>query len=128
MTQWKDAMARKRSAAPVLVGMSLILAACSGEPSESSMREAVEKTAKAQIDRARASMQALMGRHNPYANQMMPEFTGLGDFKKLSCVAATHAPGHVCDFRFTAKEGRTAQNAKGRFFKGADGFEFEEKT
>ena len=109
------------------IGLTLAVAGCfGGEPSEAEMRDAVERTAKAQIEKARADMRAIAGANNPFLKNMIPTYEGFSAFKKLACVAAKDAPGHVCDFQITGKRGGGAKNVKGSFFKGDDGFEFEE--
>lgn len=111
----------------VLAGMGFALSACSGEPSEGAMRDALERTAKTQIDNARASMRAMGGSNNPFVEKMLPTYQGIKDFTKLSCVPAKDEPGYICDFRISVNGGGSA-NAKGRFFKGPDGLAFEQKT
>jgi hypothetical protein len=112
----------KASTLLFMVASAIGLGACSsGEPSSSEMQRAVEATVRKQINSARA----MMG-NSPQARKMFPEFKGLESFNKLSCVTANAEPGHICDFQMIVN-GAT-QAAKGRFYKGTDGYLFEERN
>jgi hypothetical protein len=89
------------------------LVAC-GEPSESDMKGAVEKTF-ATINGHLGGMGKLIGKDLT---------TKVLEFKKLGCAKAEDGKSYACDFEMTVDGplGKDQQKAKGRFVKGDAGW------
>ncbi|MCP1538186.1 MULTISPECIES: hypothetical protein [Methylorubrum] len=101
-----------KSATFLAAGLCLTLAACSDEPPESAMREAVTNVMMASYKIHVAGM-ALIGSRPP------PE-PMLTAFKSHGCKPAIGVPGHVCQMS-VAINGVDRGVSTGRFFKQADG-------
>ncbi|MGX5775357.1 hypothetical protein [Methylorubrum zatmanii] len=101
-----------KSATFLAAGLCLTLAACSDEPPESAMREAITNALMASYKIHVAGM-ALIGSRPP------PEPI-LSAFKSHGCKPAIGVPGHVCEMSF-AINGVDKGVSTGRFFKQADG-------
>jgi hypothetical protein len=108
-----------------LLAMSLTLAACSGEPSELEMQQAVEKAVKEQITQQNQLFATLAGKDtaNPFGKAA---FSGFAKFVKHGCIRASDEPGYVCDFDFSTDKGASTHD-KGRFFQANGGLAFEER-
>lgn len=108
------------------LAMTLLLAltACSGEPSESNMSEAVGNSIKHEIDQAKQMAAAFMGQKAAEEMTKGAEFTGFDSFEKIGCKAVENNPGYNCDFKFSATvQGvKKEQQASGRFVKADSGW------
>jgi hypothetical protein len=91
-----------------------LLAACSGEPSESDMKTAVEQTF--------GGMNEQLGGVGKLIGKDLS--TKVKGFKKLACAEAKGNPGFACDFEMTVDGplGEKTEKASGRFVKGDKGW------
>ena len=109
---------RFRSTA-ALAAASIMLAACSGEPSSADVKAAFEQ-AIAQVNRA---TQAIAGSSDS-ARKMLQ--TTLYDAKKIACKKADGYPGYRCDVEIDIESpliGRTKQVDSVRLVKGDKGWQ-----
>lgn len=96
--------------------LGLSLAACSGEPSESEMLQALNRFAS-NIQQQQAAAMALVVGTGRGGMPAMPTITA---FRKLGCQAVEIGAGHLCGFTATfSGKGETRDRA--RFFRAADG-------
>lgn len=97
----------------------LALAACSGEPSESDMKAAVEQTF--------GGMNEQLGGVGKLIGKDLS--TKVKAFKKLACAEAKGNPGFACDFQMTVDGplGEKTEKASARFVKGDKGWAVLEK-
>ncbi|KIL97375.1 hypothetical protein CCC_00436 [Paramagnetospirillum magnetotacticum MS-1] len=98
----------------VVSSACLALAACSGEPSESDMKAAVEQ--------AYGSVNAQLGGVGKLIGKDLS--TKVKSFKKLACSEAKGNPGFACDFQMVVDGplGEKTENASARFVKGDKGW------
>jgi len=101
------------------LALALLLAACSGEPGEGDIREAVFKNAA-----FRMSLGMMVGGVAAMETTMKS-----GSIEKSSCVSAQGAPGYVCDFRIGFKQPNGSvmfgTPLQGRFFKSGGNWDVE---
>jgi hypothetical protein len=92
----------------------MALAACSGEPSETDMKAAVEQTF--------GGMNEQLGGVGKLIGKDLS--TKIKGFKKLACAEAKGNPGFACDFEMTVDGplGEKTEKASGRFVKGDKGW------
>lgn len=112
------ARARSRSLFTMAAACGL-LAACSGEPSESDMKSAVEKTF--------SGMNSELGGVGKLIGKDLS--TKVTAFKKLACAEAKGTPGFSCDFQMTVDGplGVKTEKASARFVKGDAGWTVMDK-
>lgn len=93
----------------MLLGAVLALTGCSGEPSSTDMKQALESAMKA----------------NPIVAAM---FGGFEEFEKIACKEAEGKPGFVCDYKATTTVmgQKTTSNGTARFTQGKNGWEAQE--
>jgi len=108
----------------LVLGSLTLLAACSGEPSETEMKKAVAKTASAQLAQFAGVFGSLAGKPGAAAQKPPDVDSLITKFVKDGCVKPASQPGYVCDFTFTVQG--VSQHGKGRFFDTSDGLGFEE--
>jgi hypothetical protein len=109
-----------------LLGLVALVAGCSGEPSESAMRKAVEKAIADQVEQQRQLLGGILGAGAaglPGQNGSI----GISKFEKNSCVSASNEPGYICDFTISMSDTGSAQHWKGRFFDTKDGLVFSQR-
>ncbi|MBA9070205.1 hypothetical protein FHR71_003969 [Methylobacterium sp. RAS18] len=100
-----------------IASLCLTLGACSDEPSEGAMREAVTGLmSRLQRDHMAAAAFLTGG---PRGGQVppLPTFT---TFRKVGCVPADPKPGHTCEFE-VAFDGKPAAKDRARFYKAPNG-------
>lgn len=106
------------------MAMTVLLSGCSGEPSESDVRAAIER-----------NPMMIMGLSALFFDpRKRSADTGAAAQKFLreavvqidGCAAARNAPGYVCDFRIGPTSAKMTPPMKGRFFKASDGWQFEQ--
>lgn len=104
----------------------LALAGCSGEPSDSNMADALKNDPMLRMVASEMSSRPVSPGRETTAEAFLDSLT----VAKLGCVEAQGAPGYVCDFKFTIGTNKSNKMSdrpgKGRFFKGPDGWSFEE--
>lgn len=107
------------------LALSLVLTACSGEPSESEMQKAVEKAVKDQIAQQNQLFATLAGKSsaNPFGQAA---FSGFSKFVKHGCVRASDEPGYICDFDL-ATDNTASTHDKGRFYEANGALAFEQR-
>lgn len=114
-------MTRFTRAKPLLITAAacVLLAACGGEPSESDMKGAVEKTFGGVNDELK-DVGKVIGKDLS---------TKVTAFKKLACAEAKGNPGYACDFEMSVDGplGAQTQKASGRFVKSDKGWTVMEK-
>lgn len=114
-------MARFAFAKPLIAVSAAcgLLAACSGEPSETDMKAAVEQTF--------GGMNEQLGGVGKLIGKDLS--TKVKSFKKLACAEAKGNPGFACDFEMTVNGplGEQNQKASARFVKGDKGWTVFEK-
>ncbi|MEH3116801.1 MAG: hypothetical protein PGN25_04140 [Methylorubrum populi] len=96
--------------------LGLSLAACSGEPSESEMLQAVTKFTSTLYQQQAAAMAFVVGT----GRGNLPAMPTVTAFRKLGCQPVEIGLGHVCEFTATLS-GRGETRDRARFFRGADG-------
>lgn len=102
----------------VLAGLGLSLGACSGEPSEAEMLQAVSRLTSSLYQQQAAAMAFVVGP----SRTGMPAAPTITAFRKLGCEPAQGgAAGHVCQFEATMDNGRGQTRDRARFFRAADG-------
>lgn len=101
-----------RTALPVLAALGSTLGACTDEPSEAALRQAVERKLTPSFDREVEQARKL-GVQSP----ARPSITA---FTKLGCKPAEAAPGYACTFD-GAIDGQNQGPGTRRFFRAADG-------
>lgn len=99
-----------------LVALGLSLTACSGEPSESEMLQALNKFASAIQQQQAAAMAFVVGT----GRGGMPAMPTVTAFRKLGCQPVDIGVGHVCEFTATFS-GKGEMRDRARFFRAADG-------
>lgn len=97
---------------PILATFGLILGACSDEPSESAMRQVVQRFMASGFEKEVAQAKKL--------GVQRPEKPVITSFTKVGCKPAEPDPGHVCTFD-GALDGKGQGQMTRRFFKDADG-------
>lgn len=114
-------MSRFTTAKPLIAvsAACVLLAACSGEPSEADMKTAVEQTF--------GGMNEQLGGVGKLIGKDLS--TKVKSFKKLACAEAKGNPGFACDFEMVVAGplGEQTQKASGRFVKGDKGWTVLEK-
>lgn len=114
-------MSRFTTAKPLITvsAACVLLAACSGEPSEADMKTAVEQTF--------GGMNEQLGGVGKLIGKDLS--TKVKSFKKLACAEAKGNPGFACDFEMVVAGplGEQTQKASGRFVKGDKGWTVLEK-
>lgn len=106
-----------------LVAVSLLVAGCSGEPSEADIKAAFEK------DMAKTA-QSIDEAGKMFGGLGKPLTDSLGKMelhavKKIGCAQAKDAPGFVCDVEVDMTvpiAGRAREMTTARFVKGPDGW------
>lgn len=101
----------------------LLLSGCLGEPSETDLRSAVEKSLHQESAALNKAGEAL-GEAGKTLTDML---TGkeLHGVRKIGCVSAQNAPGYVCDVELDMTvpvAGRSRETISARFVKGPDGW------
>lgn len=101
-----------------MAALGLTLAACSGEPSEAEMLQAVSRFTSSVYQQQAAALAFLVGA----SRGGVPQVPTITAFRKLGCEPATGgASGHVCQFEATMNNGKGETRDRARFFKAADG-------
>lgn len=109
-------MISKLALLPV-AALGLTLAACSGEPSEAEMLQAVSRFTSSVYQQQAAAMAFVVGPSR--GGLRVPTITA---FRKLGCEPATGGvSGHVCQFETTMSNGKGEMRDRARFFRAADG-------
>lgn len=112
-----------------LLALSLlfVLTACSGEPSESNMAEAVGNNIKNEIAQAKQMAAAFMGQKAADEMTKDAQFNGFESFEKLGCKEVGTSPGYNCDFKFsvTVQGQKREEQASGRFVNADNGWTVE---
>jgi hypothetical protein len=109
-----------------LLGLVALVAGCSGEPSESAMRKAVEKAIADQVEQQRQLLGGILGAGAAgLPGQNGP--IGISKFEKNGCVSASNEPGYICDFTISISDTGGTQHWKGRFFDTKDGLVFSQR-
>lgn len=107
----------------LLCALLLAAAGCSGEPSETDIRAALEKDAAKHGQALNQTAQMFGG-----AGKTLTDMIGTMEIhavKKIGCVAAKDAPGFVCDVEIDMTvplAGRSKDMASARFVKSPDGW------
>lgn len=103
--------------AVTIASLCLALGACSDEPSEEAMREAVAGWMSRLLRDHMAAAAFLTG--GPRGGQVppLPTFT---TFRKVGCVPADPKSGHTCEFE-VAFDGKRAAKDRARFYKAPNG-------
>ncbi|MGU3420813.1 hypothetical protein [Methylobacterium sp. D54C] len=96
--------------------LGLSLAACSGEPSESEMLQAVTKFTSTLYQQQAAAMAFVVGT----GRGNLPAMPTVTAFRKLGCQPVEIGVGHLCEFTATLS-GRGEAKDRARFFRAADG-------
>ncbi|MCP1538188.1 MULTISPECIES: hypothetical protein [Methylorubrum] len=97
---------------PLLAALGLALGACSDEPSEAAMVQAMNDF-MFRMSRQEAALMKASGRQP----KPMPV---IEDFRKVGCASAHPEAGYRCEFEATV-DGSRGGKANARFFKAADG-------
>lgn len=117
-----------RASRPIALFSLLLLAGCSGEPSNGDIHEALKddedfRMALQMMVEAEAMFAGNRSKNGAAdARRMIEEMR----FEKGSCVDAQNAPGYVCDFRARMPGKKPSPPTKGRFFKSGGKWSFEE--
>lgn len=103
----------------IVLAACALLAACSGEPSDSDMKAAIEQTF--------GGMNEQLGGVGKLIGKDLS--TKVKAFKKLGCAEAKGNPGFACDFEMTVDGplGTKTEKASARFVKGDKGWAVFEK-
>ncbi|WP_438345901.1 hypothetical protein [Methylorubrum populi] len=110
-------MISKLAVLPV-AALGLTLAACSGEPSEAEMLQAVSRFTASVYQQQAAALAFVVGP----SRGGVPQVPTITAFRKLGCEPATGGfSGHVCQFETTMNNGKGQTRDRARFFKAADG-------
>lgn len=99
-----------------LVALGLSLTACSGEPSEAEMLQALNRFASNIYQQQAAAVALFVGG----ARGGMPSMPTVTAFRKVGCQPVEIGIGHVCEFTATFT-GKGEMRDRARFFRGADG-------
>lgn len=99
-------------ALPILAALGLCLGACTDEPSESAMRQVVERFVASGFEKEVAQTKKL--------GVQPPEKPVITSFTKVGCKPAEPNPGYTCTFD-GALDGKGQGQMTRRFFKAADG-------
>lgn len=100
---------------PLMAALGLALGACSDEPTEAAMVQAMNDFMSRMSRQQAAAPATMMGQ--PRQPQPMPV---IEDFRKIGCKPAQPDAGYRCEFEATVN-GSRGSKANGRFFKAADG-------
>ncbi len=99
----------------ILLAVSVMLVGCSGEPSESDIRSALDKD----VAQSAATMKAMTGSSNLFGK------TEIHSVKKIRCKEANDSSGFYCDFEIDITApmvGRQKDVGKALFVKAKDGW------
>ena len=96
--------------------LSLSLAACSGEPSEAEMLQALNQFTSTIYQQQAAAVALFVGG----ARGGVPAMPTVTAFRKLGCRPVEIGVGHVCEFTATVG-GKGETRDRARFFRAADG-------
>ncbi|MFB0488652.1 hypothetical protein ABIE45_001238 [Methylobacterium sp. OAE515] len=105
-----------RSLSMPVAALGLSLAACSGEPSESEMLQAVTKFTSTLYQQQTAAMAFVVGT----GRGGMPAMPTITAFRKIGCQPVEIGAGHVCEFTATLS-GKGETRDRARFVRAAEG-------
>ncbi|MBB2961895.1 hypothetical protein [Methylobacterium sp. R2-1] len=101
-----------------MAALGLTLTACSSEPSEAEMLQAVSRFTSNLYQQQAAAMAFVVGPSRGGA----PQVATITDFRKLDCEPARGgAAGHDCQFEMTMNNGKGEMRDRAPFFRAADG-------
>lgn len=107
----------KKTTFVLVAGLCLVLGACSDEPSEAMMHQAMTEAMSQLYQQHAAAATFLLGSPRGGGRPQMPRITTL---RKVACMPAVTSPGYLCEYEASV-DGKPLVRERVRFFKAPSG-------